>query len=77
MGCYDTEEGGELPKTKYSDREGGLVSKEMQAFLKTEKIRHLTTLGHAHVAERTIRTITDLYYNRMDKGKEEKGWEES
>jgi hypothetical protein len=42
---------------------------------KKEKIRHLTTLGHAHAAERTIRTIKDLYYNRMDKIMEEKDWE--
>ena len=33
-------------------------------FIKEKKIRHLTTVGHAHVAERTIKTIKDLYYNR-------------
>jgi hypothetical protein len=27
------------------------------------------------VAERTIKTIKDLYYNKMDKRKEEKDWE--
>ena len=75
IGCYDEEKGGKLPYTIYSDPEGGLVSNEIQALLKKEKIRHLTTLGHAHVAERTIRTIKDLYYKRMDKRKEEKGWE--
>ena len=61
MGCYDEEKGGKLPDTIYSNREGGLLSNKRQASLKTEKIRHLTTLGHAHVAERTVRTIRDLY----------------
>jgi hypothetical protein len=27
------------------------------------------------VVERAIKTIKDLYYNRIDKGKEEKDWE--
>ena len=34
MECYETEKGGKLPDTIYSDREGGLVSNEKQALLR-------------------------------------------
>jgi hypothetical protein len=37
MGCYDTENGGKLPETIYSDREGGLVSNDMQALFKKRR----------------------------------------
>ena len=55
MGCY--KEGGRLPETIYSDNEPALTSKDMQKWFKDQGIRHLTTQGHAPVAERTIRTI--------------------
>ena len=71
MGCYDKENGGKLPETIYSDRDGGLVANELQEYFKEKNIRHLTTLWHAPVAERTIRTIKALYYKRMDERKEE------
>ena len=55
MGCY--EDSGHLPETIYSDNEPALTSKAMQAWFVEKGIRHLTTQGHAPVAERTIRTI--------------------
>ena len=38
-------------------------------YLRSEGTRHIITGGHAPVAERTIRTIKDLLYRRVD-GKE-------
>ena len=55
MGCY--EDGHHLPETIYSDNEPALTSKDMQKWFTDNKIRHITTQGHAPVAERTIRTI--------------------
>ena len=55
MGCY--KEGNHLPETTYSDNEPALTSKAMQEWFVQKGIRHLTTQGHAPVAERTIRTI--------------------
>ena len=47
----------------------------MQDRFKERKIRRLTTLGHAPVAERAIRTIKASYYERMEKNNTGKGWE--
>ena len=55
MECY--KDGKHLPETIYSDNEPALTSKAMQAWFVEKGIRHLTTQGHAPVAERTIRTI--------------------
>ena len=55
MGCYEA--GNHIPETIYSDNEPALTSKAMQAWFVEKGIRHLTTQGHAPVAERTIRTI--------------------
>ena len=55
MECY--KDGNHLPETIYSDNEPALTSKAMQAWFVEKGIRHLTTQGHAPVAERTIRTI--------------------
>ena len=55
MGCY--KDGNHLPETIYSDNEPALTSKAMQEWFVEKGIRHLTTQGHAPVAERTIRTI--------------------
>lgn len=57
---------GGKPKTIYSDNEGAFVSNEVQKYFKDEGIRHLTTLGHAPVAERQIRTIKDMIYKRIE-----------
>ena len=53
-------------QTIYSDNEGAFVSNEVQTYFKEEGIRHLTTLGHAPVAERQIRTMKDMIYIRVE-----------
>ena len=58
------------PKTIYSDAEGAFLSNEVQKYFKDESIRHLTTLGHAPVAERQIRTMKDMIYKRIDHTKQ-------
>ena len=58
------------PKTIYSDIEGAFVSTQIQTYFKDEGIRHLTTLGHAPVAERQIRTMKDMIYKRIEHTKQ-------
>jgi transposase InsO family protein len=58
---------GGKPKTVYSDNEGAFVSNEIQKYFKEKGIRHITTLGHAPVAERQIRTIKNMVYPRVEK----------
>ena len=62
------------PKTIYSDNEGAFVSNEIQKYFKDNNIRHITTLSHAPVAERTIRTIKAMIYKRVEKTDEK--WHE-
>ena len=58
---------GHKPETIiYSDIEGAFVSNIIQKYFKDNNIRHLTTLGHAPVAERAIRTIKDMIYKRVE-----------
>ena len=57
---------GGKPTTIYSDNEPAFTSNEIQKYFKDEGIRHLTTLGHAPVAERQIRTIKDMIYKRIE-----------
>jgi hypothetical protein len=59
------------PEMLYSDNEGSwstgtLIDKYFQA----EKIQHIITRSHAPVAERTIRTIKSMVYQRVEKTKE-------
>ena len=61
---------GGKPTSVYSDDEGAFNSKDVQNYFLTNHIQHLTTKGHAPVAERGIRTIKDLIYRRMDKSPE-------
>ena len=58
---------GAKPSTIYSDNEGAFVSNEIQSYFKKQNIRHITTLGHAPVAERQIRTIKNMIYPRVEK----------
>ena len=58
---------GKKPKTVYSDNEGAFVSNFIQMYFKNNNIRHITTLGHAPVAERQIRTIKNMIYQRVEK----------
>ena len=62
------------PKTIYSDNEGAFVSNEIQKWFKDNNIRHITTLSHAPVAERQIRTIKSMLYKRYEH--EPKPWHE-
>ena len=57
---------GAKPQTIYSDNEGAFVSNEIQKWFKDNDIRHLTTLSHAPVAERQIRTIKNMIYKRYE-----------
>ena len=61
---------GGKPTTIYSDNEGAFISNEFKKYFQDEGIRHLTTLGHAPVAERQIRTIKDMIYKRIDQSKQ-------
>ena len=54
------------PETIYSDIEGSFVSNQIQKYFKDQGIRHLTTLAHAPVAERAIKTIKNMIYKRVD-----------
>ena len=58
---------GVKPKTIYSDIEGAFVSNEIQKYFKENNIRHITSLSHAPVAERQIRTIKAMIYKRVEK----------
>ena len=51
----------------YHDAESAFVGARIQKYLATHKVRSITTLGHAPVAERTIRTIKGLLYPRVEK----------
>ena len=57
---------GGKPKTIYADNEGAFVSNQVKKYLQDEGIRLLTTLGHAPVAERQIRTVKSMIYKRIE-----------
>ena len=52
------------PQSVYSDDEGALNDKTLQKYLKDEGITHNTTLTHANVAERMIRTLKKMIGDR-------------
>ena len=58
---------GGYPKMVYHDAESAFVGAKMQQYLAKNKALSITTLGHAPVAERTIRTIKGLFYPRVEK----------
>jgi hypothetical protein len=63
----------------YSDMEGSFLSNLVQKYFKDEGIKHLTTLSHAPVVERVIRTIKAMIYKRLEyedhkNGKHEPYW---
>ena len=58
---------GKKPLTIYSDNEGAFVSNQIRDYFKDNNIKHITTLGHAPVAERQIRTIKNMIYQRVEK----------
>jgi hypothetical protein len=58
---------GGKPKTIYSDNEGAWSAGTIiDKYFQQEKIRHLITRSHAPVAERTIRTIKAMVYQRVE-----------
>ena len=54
------------PETVCSDEEGAFVSNKVQKYFKDEEIRHLVTRNHAYFAERTIKTIKNMVYKRVE-----------
>ena len=62
------------PKMIYSDEETSFMSKYTQDLFKEKKITHITTRGHAPYAERAIRTIKNMIYQRLDHLTEIKQW---
>ena len=53
------------PLSVYSDDEGALNSKKLQAFFKEEGITHVITMTHANQAERMIRTVKKMIGDRL------------
>ena len=66
---------GAKPKSVYHDAEAAFTSEVIQQYLAKHKILSITTLSHAPVAERTIRTIKGLLYPRV-KHFGDKWWDE-
>ncbi len=60
---------GGKPKTIFTDDEGGMNTKLIMQYLEAEHIRHIVTRSHAAVAERTIRTLKAMIYNRIETAK--------
>lgn len=61
---------GGKPETMYTDNEGAFVSNELQKYFRENGIKHITTLSHAPVAERQIRTIKSMIYQRVEDTKQ-------
>ena len=53
------------PLSIYSDDEGALNSKKLQAFFKEEGITHVITKTHANQGERMIRTVKKMIGDRL------------
>lgn len=60
------------PKVIYSDPDSSLLGTDMKKFLKDQNVDHITTLEHAPIAERAIRTIKAELDNRIKR--EVKWW---
>ena len=54
------------PDSIYTDAEGGITSKEVQAYLQEQGIKFIRTANHAAYAERTIRTVKDMLHKREE-----------
>jgi hypothetical protein len=68
------------PKFIYTDDEGSFSSNGVREILKEKKIEHIVTRKHAAFAERGIRTLKRLMYQRIDydikQGKKNIQWHE-
>ena len=58
----------------YCDVEGAFVNNIVKKYLNDNNVKLLTTNGHAPVAERQIRTIKNMIYQRLKKTN--KTWKE-
>ena len=63
---------GGKPLAFYTDEEGSFTSKLVKHYFIDNHIQHIITRGHAAVAERSIRTIKDLIYRRIEDNPESK-----
>ena len=54
------------PKQIYSDPDSSILGNELQGFLRREGVELVTTLQHAPIAERTIRTIKSILDKRIE-----------
>ena len=63
---------GGKPLVFYTDEEGSFTSKLVKNYFLDNHIQHIITRGHAAVAERSIRTIKDLIYRRIEDNPEAK-----
>ena len=57
------------PETIYSDEEGGLKTDLVRNYLNEHHIRLIMTRSHAGLAERTIRTMKNMIYSRIESAK--------
>ena len=62
------------PQFLYTDDEGALSKPDMKKYFDDNKIHHIVTRSHAHMAERAIRTFKDSLYKRVDNTKEPVQW---
>ena len=56
-----------IPKSVYCDVEGSFISNIVKKYLDENKVKLITTNGHAPVAERQIRTFKNMIYQRLEK----------
>ena len=54
------------PEVIYSDNEPAFSSTKVVQYLLDNHIKHIISLNHAAIAERTIRTIKDMIYKRIE-----------
>ena len=56
-----------IPKSIYCDVEGAFISNIVKKYLDENKVKLITTNGHAPVAERQIRTFKNMIYQRLER----------
>ena len=64
---------GGKPKTIYSDDEGAWHNDEIKAYLAQNNIKWITTLSHANVVERFVRTVKGMIYKRIEAAEQNEG----
>ena len=63
---------GHKPKVLLTDNEQAMSSDTIQNYLREQDIQHIIVRNHPHMAERAIRTIKNLIYDRFARA--EKQW---